>query len=322
MYDVTAIGELLIDFTCQSLDPEGYPTLAAHPGGAPVNFLAAVARAGGKTAMIGKVGRDTFGTSLIRTLDKLGIATAGVVTGDEAFTTLAFVTLDETGDRSFSFARKPGADTQLQPDEVNRDLIAQTRALHFGTLSLTNEPSASAVRQAVRLAREKGKLISFDPNLRLPLWDSPEAAKTQMLWGLSQADVVKISDDEAEFLFGLSPEAGAARILEEFGVKVVFVTCGAAGCWFQSGAARGRVPGLTGIRMVDTTGAGDIFGGTALWGILQRGKSPETLDTEALAVIAQTACVTASLSTTRPGGITSVPTPQETQKYRATITTP
>ena len=260
MMDVVALGELLIDFTTVSADAEGYPTMAAHPGGAPANFLAALSKFGAKAALLGKVGNDTFGKLLVGTLQKAGIETRGLVMADDVFTTLAFVTLDETGNREFAFARKPGADTKLSFAEIDRSLIDEAKVFHFGTLSLTDEPARSATYEAVAYAREKGKLITYDPNLRKPLWKDLEEAKRQLLWGLGQADVVKISDEEVEFLFGLGVEEGAAYILKHYGVKLVFVTCGAEGCYFRNRNAKGHVPSLSGIKVVDTTGAGDIFG--------------------------------------------------------------
>ena len=205
MLDVVAWGELLIDFTSQSADEFGYPTMAAHPGGAPANFLAALAKFGAKTALAGKVGADAFGKLLTATLQNLGIETRGIVASPDVFTTLAFVTLDELGDREFSFARKPGADSQITFDELDLSLVEEAKVFHFGTLSLTDEPARSATRQAVAYAKEHGKLITYDPNLRKPLWSDLADAREQLLWGLKQADVVKISDEEVEFLFGASP---------------------------------------------------------------------------------------------------------------------
>lgn len=306
-YDVVALGELLIDFTCVSADAGGYPTMAAHPGGAPANFLAAVTKFGGKTALLGKVGTDTFGRLLTGTLEQAGIETRGIVASSDVFTTLAFVTLDEHGDREFAFSRKPGADTQLRFSELNLSLIDDARVFHFGTLSLTDEPARATTYRAVAYAKERGKLITFDPNLRKPLWKDLEAAKEQMLWGLSQADVVKISDEEIEFLFGLSPQEGAKKILSDYGVKLVFATCGADGCWFENQNACGHVDSLKGIKVVDTTGAGDIFGGSAVWKVLQTGKRPEELNEAELREAVRFACTAAGLSTTKPGGISSVP---------------
>lgn len=307
MIDVTALGELLIDFTMVSADGEGYPTMAAHPGGAPANFLAALAKYGKKTALLGKVGTDTFGRLLGGTLQSAGIETRGLVAADDVFTTLAFVTLDASGDREFSFSRKPGADTCIRFEELDLSLIDEARAFHFGTLSLTDEPARSTTQQAVAYAKAHGKLVTYDPNLRKPLWKNLDEAKEQMLWGLRQADVVKISDEEVQFLFGLNPQEGAAHILKEFGVKLVFVTCGPDGCFFKNARASGHVPGMSGIRVVDTTGAGDIFGGSAVYRLLETGKAPEALEEKELREIVSFACTAAGLSTTKHGGIQSVP---------------
>lgn len=311
MIDVVALGELLIDFTCVGADGEGYPTMAAHPGGAPANFLAALTKFGAKTALLGKVGTDAFGKMLTSTLEKAGIETRGLIADDDVFTTLAFVTLDETGNREFSFSRKPGADTCLTYEELDLSLIDEAKIFHFGTLSLTEEPARSATYKAVAYARQQGKLITYDPNLRKPLWKDLKAAREQLLWGLGQADVVKISDEEVEFLFGLGVEEGADYILKHFDVKLVFVTCGANGCYFQNAIASGKVPGLEKILVVDTTGAGDIFGGSAVWKLLQLNAAPETLTQAQLQNVVRFACTSAGLSTMRPGGISSVPDYEE-----------
>lgn len=307
MIDVVALGELLIDFATISTDSDGYPTMAAHPGGAPANFLAALSKFGAKTAMIGKVGSDTFGKLLLQTLQKAGIETRGLVVTEDVFTTLAFVTFDSQGDRTFAFSRKPGADTCLSFPEIDLSLLEEAKVFHFGTLSLTDEPARSATQKCVAYAKNAGKLITYDPNLRKPLWSDPEEAKQQLLWGLTQADVVKISDEEVEFLFGMGVREGAAHILRHYGVKLVFVTCGAEGCFFQNAIAEGHVPSLSGIRVIDTTGAGDIFGGSVVWKLLQLGKAPETLTEAELRDAVTFACTAAGLSTTKSGGISSVP---------------
>ena len=307
MIDVVALGELLIDFACLNTDGEGYPTMAAHPGGAPANFLAALTKFGAKTALMGKVGTDAFGKLLTGTLEKAGIETRGLVATDDVFTTLAFVTFDEHGDREFSFSRKPGADTCISFEELDLSLIDEAKVFHFGTLSLTDEPAKTATYKAVEYAKSKGKLITYDPNLRKPLWKDLETAKEQLIWGLGQADVVKISDEEVEFLFDLGVEEGAQYILDNFGVKLVFVTCGADGCFFKNAVAEGKVPSLKNINVIDTCGAGDIFGGSAVWKVLQTGKAPETLNEEELRDVVTFACTSAGISTTRSGGISSVP---------------
>ena len=307
MYDVIALGELLVDLAERAKDENGYPTLAANPGGAPGNFLAALSAYGKKTAFLAKVGDDTFGHLLTGTMRRAGIDTRGILISPDTFTTLAFVTFDAHGDRSFAFARKPGADTQLTFDELDLSLIDETRVFHFGTLSLTDEPARTTTYRAVEYAKTHGKLVTYDPNLRKPLWRSLDEAKEQMLWGLRQADVVKISDEEVEFLFGLGAREGAQYILGHFPAKLVFVTCGADGCWFQNRNAGGHVDSLKNIKVVDTTGAGDIFGGSAVWKLLQTDKAPEDLDEAELREIVSFACRAAGLSTMKHGGISSVP---------------
>ena len=306
MKDVVALGELLIDFAPVSTDDAGYPTLKAQPGGAPGNFLAALQKYGCSTALLGKVGDDTFGHLLKGTLDKLGIDTRGILVDPAVFTTLAFVTLDATGNRSFSFARKPGADTCLRPEEVNTALLDEGKVFYFGTLSLTNEPARSATRTAVAYAKEHGKLISFDPNLRKPLWPNDDAAKEQIEWGLHQADIVKISDEEIEFLWGISPEEGAQKLLKEYGVRLVYATLGPKGCHFANRQGCGEVPSPTGLHVIDTTGAGDIFGGSAMSQFLRLNKAPEDLTVEEMRTVTRFACCAASLSIQTHGGITSV----------------
>ena len=307
VYDVAALGEALIDFACLDTDEQGYPTLAAQPGGAPANFLAAVARLGGSAAFLGKVGDDVFGRLLKKTLDRAGVETRGMVLDGNAFTSMAFVTLDENGERAFSFARKPGADTRLQTEEVDYDLLDRAKVFHFGTLSLTDQPARYTTQQAVRYAKKKEKLISFDPNIRIDLWADADDAREQMLWGLLQADVAKISGEEAEFLFGREPEDCARQILGLMGVKLVFITCGSRGAYAANANANLWVPALEGLHTVDTTGAGDIFGGSALWKLLQMGKAPEALEEEELREIARFACAAAGLSTEKRGGIGSAP---------------
>ena len=305
--DVVALGELLIDFAPVSTNAAGYPTLAAQPGGAPGNFLAALQTYGCTAALIGKVGADRFGNLLKATLAEKGIETRGIVSDPTVFTTLAFVTLDATGNREFSFARKPGADTCLRTDEVDLALIDGAKVFHFGTLSLTDEPARAATQKAVAYAKEKGRLISFDPNLRKPLWPSETAAKEQIEWGLHQADIVKISDEEIAFLWGLSPEEGAQKLLAEYGVQLVYATLGPRGCRFANRQGSGEVASPAGIHVVDTTGAGDIFGGSAMSQFLKTGKAPADLTVEEMRAITRFACCAASLSTQTHGGIDSVP---------------
>lgn len=306
MIDVVALGELLIDFSAKSTDKKGYPTMVANPGGAPGNFLAALNAYGRKTAFLGKVGNDAFGHLLLGTLNEAGIETKGIVVDDSVFTTLAFVTFDESGDRSFSFARKPGADTQLTWEEIDTSIIDDAKVFHFGTLSLTDEPVRTATQKAVAYAKEAGKLITCDPNLRLPLWPNGEAAKKQMLWSLHQADVVKISDNEVEFLWNCTPEEGADRLLQEFGVSLAMVTLGPDGCLLKTKNASFRAA-CPKVHPIDTTGAGDIFGGSAVARLLELEKPIDALTEADLVYIGRFAAAAASLSTERSGGIPSIP---------------
>ena len=306
MYDVIALGELLIDFASRSVDDAGYPTMAANPGGAPGNFLAALNAYGAKTAFLGKVGDDAFGHLLLGTLKGAGIETKGIVVDPDVFTTLAFVTFDDQGDRSFSFARKPGADTQLRWEEVDKGLIDAAKVFHFGTLSLTDEPARTTTRKAVAYAKEQGKLITYDPNLRKPLWKTEAEAREQILWGLHQADVVKISDEEVEFLWNCTPEEGADKLLDEYGVGLAMITLGPRGSYLKTANGAYYVPGPS-VSPVDTTGAGDIFGGSAVSRLLELNKTIDDLTAGDLAYIGRFATTAASLSTESVGGIPSIP---------------
>ena len=306
MIEVVALGELLIDFASRSADANGYPTMQALPGGAPANFLAALTKYGKSTAFLGKVGDDTFGHLLVGTVKDAGIETRGIVIDPAVFTTLAFVTFDDAGDRSFSFARKPGADTRLTWEEVDKSLIDEAKVFHFGTLSLTDEPVRTTTQKCVAYAKEQGKLITCDPNLRKPLWRSEEEAKEQILWSLQQADVVKISDDEVEFLWGCTPAEGADKLLQEFGVSLAMVTLGPKGCLLKTKNAICQVSSPK-VNPVDTTGAGDIFGGSAVCRLLELDKPIAELTAEDLRFIGAYASTAASLSTEAPGGIPSIP---------------
>ena len=307
MFDVTALGELLIDFAPKDTNEAGYPVLSANPGGAPGNFLAALNKYGCSTAMIGKVGEDMFGRLLLGTLREAGIETRGIVVDPDQFTTMAFVSLDASGNRDFSFARKPGADTCLRADELDEALITDSRVFHFGTLSLTDDPAREATHRAVALAKQHGRLVSVDPNLRKPLWPTMDAAKKAIEWSLHQADIVKIGDEEIEFLWGISPEAGAQKLLSEYGASLVYATLGPKGCHVANKNGCATVASPTGIKVIDTTGAGDIFGGSAMSRFLKTGKAPGELSVDELTAVTRFACTAASLSTQKHGGISSVP---------------
>lgn len=314
MYDVTALGELLIDFASLETDASGYPTMAAHPGGAPGNYLAALSTYGRKTAFLGKVGTDAFGDMLIATMQASGIDIQGIVQDASVFTTLAFVTFDKHGERTFSFARKPGADTRLFYHEISLPMIEQSQVFHFGTLSLTEDPIRDTTRRAVAYAKAQNKLITFDPNLRESLWDNLNDAKVEMLWGLDQADIVKISQEEVSFLWNCDGKKGADIILNTHDVSLVMVTLGARGCYLQNKnhAVTVKAPS---VQAVDTTGAGDIFGGAAVSRILNYAKHPQGLTEDELYHIARFAVTAASLSTQRFGGISSIPCEEEVLSF-------
>ena len=319
MFDVVALGELLIDFTPNGKDENNNPILTAIPGGAPANFLASLAKFNKKTAFIGKVGDDMFGKLLSDTVEKAGIDISGIIKDKNYFTTLAFVSLSENGERSFSFARKPGADMMLSFEDIPENLLKETKIFHFGTLSMTGEPSKSATEKAVLKAKENGALISFDPNYRAPLWENVEDAKERMLWGLNHADIIKISDEEAEMLGCKSYEAFAKDLLSK-NAKLIFVTCGKDGCYFFNKNASGFVPAFK-VDTIDTNGAGDIFGGSALSKVLEFEKNPDLLNENELKETVIFACASAALSTTKHGAIPSIPNFDEISFLVATNST-
>lgn len=314
MYDVVALGELLIDFTPAGKSENGNPLFECNPGGAPANVLACLAQLGKKTAFVGKVGDDEFGRFLREVLVARGIATQGLILDAEESTTLAFVHLHADGDRSFSFYRKPGADTRLRPEEVDRSQL-DAAIFHFGSLSLTHEPARSATLTALRWAKEKGMLISYDPNLRPPLWPSLEEAKRQILAVMDQADIMKISHEELEFLMGSGDLAGAsAQLCREFGLTLLLVTLGKDGCYFRAGELAGLVPGFK-VQAVDTTGAGDAFLGGLLFEVLRRDKGPKEWTSEELAESVRFANAVGALAVTRKGGIPAMPSLAQVEEF-------
>ena len=264
MFDVTALGEVLIDFTPCGVSEAGMALFEQNPGGAPANVLAAVSNLGQKPAFIGKVGDDMHGALLKDTLDRIGVDTSGMVVDPNYFTTLAFVSL-KNGERSFSFARKPGADTQLTSEEINLDVVRNTKIFHCGSLSLTDEPARSATFFAVKEAKEAGAVISYDPNYRALLWKSEEEAVKHMRSMIPYADIMKISDEETVLLSGKSDPKEAAEVLLNQGVDCVIVTLGKDGALLKTKQVEVQVKGKD-RKPVDTTGAGDSFWG----GILSR----------------------------------------------------
>ncbi len=301
--DVIAVGELLIDFVQIGQTEHDAPLMAANPGGAPLNYLGALAKYGCACGMVGKVGTDVFGDVLIQTLRGHSIEWLGQKT-DEAFTTLAFVSLDERGERSFSFSRKPGADTRLRSDEIPFGAIKQAKIFHFGTLSLTDEPARSATMDAVRFAKENGVPITFDPNYRAMLWKTEADARSAMLWGFAHADIVKAGADELEFAFQ-KPWRDALNGLLANGVMLAFATMGSEGCFFASGHAAGFVDAYR-VAAVDTTGAGDIFFGAAMSRIIKGGVPVYEMSKERILRAARFGAAAAALSTKKPGGLPSI----------------
>lgn len=264
MFDLAAIGESLIDFTPAGKNELGMQLFSRNPGGAPANVLAMFARLGGETAFIGKVGNDEFGRFLTETMQDAGIDTHGVRIDDVVPTTLAFVQLNEAGDRSFSFYRKPGADIRLRAEEIASDIVHGSRVLHFGSVSLTDEPCRTAVLTAVAEAKRAGALISYDPNYRPLLWSSEKAAAHEMRGALALADIVKVSEEEMVLLTGETDLFRGAQALCLAGPAAVLVTRGPEGAFFYTAAAHGAVRTYA-VRTVDTTGAGDAFFGALLW---------------------------------------------------------
>lgn len=301
--DIIALGELLIDFVQTGETAQGAPLMAANPGGAPLNYLGALTRYGKSCGMVGMVGTDAFGSQLQKTLKAHDITFLGGETKD-AFTTLAFVSLDEHGERSFSFARKPGADTCIKTADIPFTEIKNARVFHFGTLSLTHEPARSATMEAVRYAKNNGVLITFDPNYRAMLWENPDAAREAMLWGFAQSDIVKAGADEWELAFKI-PARQAANNLIKNGAKLAFVTMGSDGCFFTNGHIESFVPAYK-VDARDTTGAGDIFFGAVMSRILSFSVSFQELSKDELLYAARFGAAAAALSACLPGGLPSI----------------
>ena len=270
LYDVTAMGEMLIDFTLNGQSEQGNHLFEACPGGAPCNVLAMLNKLGRKTAFIGKVGEDQFGRLLKGTIDELGIETKGLILDKEIHTTLAFVHTFPDGDREFSFYRKPGADMMLTEEEVDYDLIRQSRIFHFGTLSMTDEPVRSATKKALEVAKEAGCLITFDPNLRPPLWNSLDEAKKQMEYGFQYCDMLKISDNEIQFVSGKEDyDEGICYLQDKYNIPLIFLTMGKDGSRAYYKDIRVERKGFQ-VKAIETTGAGDTFCGCSIHGLLDR----------------------------------------------------
>ena len=315
-YDVTALGELLVDFTEGGLSSQGNPTFEANPGGAPCNVLSMLSRLGHKTAFIGKVGRDAFGTMLKEKAAAQGIDMSGLVTDRDVHTTLAFVQKLPNGDRDFSFYRKPGADVMLRPEEVraHKELIEQAKIFHFGTLSMTDEIAERATLEALSIAKDNGVLISFDPNYRAPLWTSVERAKEKMVFGMRNTDIMKISDNEIALLTGCEdPDYGVRSLIDRYEIPLVFATLGPDGSRAYYRGMRVDRAGFMNPDTVETTGAGDTFCACALHYVLLYGI--RDLDQAKLYELLTFANAAASLITTRRGALAVMPTEQEVREY-------
>lgn len=315
-YDVTALGELLIDFTENGDSAQGNPLMEANPGGAPCNVLAMLQKLGKKTSFIGKVGNDMFGNQLKKAVEEVGIDTRNLIMDNKHHTTLAFVHTYPDGDRDFSFYRDPGADMMLTKDEVQKELIEDSRIFHFGTLSSTHEGVREATRHAIELAKEAGCIITFDPNLRPPLWDSLEDARREIEYGMGKCDVLKISDNEAEFLFGTTDyDKGAAMIREKYNIPLVLITMGKDGSRAYYKDLRVEAVPFLQENTIETTGAGDTFCASALNYVLEHGL--EDLTAENLKELLTFANAAASLITTRKGALRVMPSREEVLEFIA-----
>lgn len=308
-YDVVALGEMLIDFAMVGQSEQGNNEFEACPGGAPCNVLAMLNKLGKKTAFIGKVGNDQFGKLLKATIEEIGIESKGLLMDEEVNTTLAFVHTFPDGDRDFSFYRNPGADMMLTKEEVDYDLIRQAKVFHLGTLSMTDEPVRSATKEALDVAKEAGCLISFDPNLRPPLWKSLDTAKEMMEYGFGYCDILKISDNEIQFVSGKEDyDEGIQYLIDKYNIQLIFLTLGKDG---SRAYYKGRCIEQGGFKVatIETTGAGDTFCGSVINGVVEKGI--DNFTDEDLQKLLEFANAAAAVVTTRKGAICSMPNPEE-----------
>ncbi len=314
IFDVTALGELLIDFTENGTSSQGNTLFEANPGGAPCNVLSMLTKLGKKTAFIGKVGNDQFGVRLKSALEEVGIDTRNLVMDEKIHTTLAFVHTFADGDRDFSFYRNPGADMMLTKDEVQKDLISASRIFHFGTLSSTHPGVREATRSALDHAKKEGLLISFDPNLREPLWDSLEDARREIAYGMNYCDILKISDNEMEFMTGTTDyTAGVAKLRETYSIPLILVTLGKEGSRAYYKNCMVEAAPFLQENTIETTGAGDTFCASILNYILEHGLN--SLSAEQLKEMLTFANAAASLITTRKGALRVMPSKKEVEDF-------
>lgn len=308
-YDVIALGELLIDFTMNGQSEQGNNMFEACPGGAPCNVLALLNKMGKKTAFIGKVGKDQFGALLRDTITEAGIDASNLMVDENVNTTLAFVHTFPDGDREFSFYRNPGADMMLTVDEVNPEVVKDTKVFHFGTLSMTHEGVREATKKAVETAKANGCLVSFDPNLRPPLWSSLDLAKEQMEYGFGKCDILKISDNEIQFVSGKEDyDEGIAYLQETYNIPLILLTMGKDGSRAYYKGMRVERPGFS-VKAIETTGAGDTFCGSSLNYLVDH--DFENLTEEQLGEMLTFANAAAALVTTKKGAIKAMPVKEE-----------
>lgn len=309
-YDVVALGELLIDFTLNGTSNQKNNIYEANPGGAPCNVLAMLNKMNKKTAFIGKVGKDAFGNILKNTIDKVGIDSKGLVFDDKVNTTLAFVNIDENGERSFSFYRNPGADMMLKVEDIDFDLIRNTKVFHFGTLSMTHEDVRFATKEAIKEAQKQNTLISFDPNLRTLLWDDLNVAREQIDFGCSVCDILKIEEEEAKFLTNCEDINDAVEILKNnYNIKLMLVTAGSKGSTAYYKDLVIKQEAYLQENTIDTTGAGDTFCGSCLTYLIDN--DIDELNEEKIKSMLSFASAAASIVTTRKGAICSMPEEDE-----------
>ena len=308
-YDVIALGELLIDFTMNGQSEQGNNMFEACPGGAPCNVLALLNKMGKKTAFIGKVGKDQFGALLRDTITEAGIDASNLMVDENVNTTLAFVHTFPDGDREFSFYRNPGADMMLTADEVNPEVVKDTKVFHFGTLSMTHEGVREATKKAVETAKANGCLVSFDPNLRPPLWSSLDLAKEQMEYGFGKCDILKISDNEIQFVSGKEDyDEGIAYLQETYNIPLILLTMGKDGSRAYYKGMRVERPGFS-VKAIETTGAGDTFCGSSLNYLVDH--DFENLTEEQLGEMLTFANAAAALVTKKKGAIKAMPVKEE-----------
>lgn len=308
MFDVVAIGELLVDFIPSGVNEAGIQLFARNPGGAPANVLAMNTKLGGRTAFIGKVGEDDFGLFLKKTLQDAGIDVSCLRLTKEANTTLAFIQLNEKGDRSFTFYRKPGADTLLQTDDVDKEMLQNCKIFHFGSVSMTDEPCRSATLNAVKKAKAAGAIISYDPNYRPLLWNDEDDAKEQMLEALKLSDIVKVSEEEMNLLTAETDLVTSAGKLARFGSALILITLGPRGAFWFTEHTSGIIPAYD-VKTVDTTGAGDAFLGAFLYCIRDKSlKEVHNLLENELKQMIAFSNAAGSLTTAKKGAIPAMPT--------------